>query len=174
MQFIIRRKCQLCKFYDQFDGSDIAKRRLAYEGELIYLHTTPGSVPQVRPRSFISMKPYIADTAKLFHITLRFMPSVLNSMISWKLKSGICTHKLIGADADGTSVNIRGTNVLVINGKTVNGHVIFIVLNIKQTVDFLNDTFSDTKTFSTKFYLYLRNSSREWCNVFKIGEINNI
>ena len=56
------------------DGSDIAKRKLAYEGKLFYYHTAPGSVWQVRLWSFISMKPYITkDTTNLFHVNLRCM-----------------------------------------------------------------------------------------------------
>lgn len=62
------------------DGSDTAKKKFIYEGELFYLRIAPGSVPSAQLWNFISMKPYVAtDTTNLLVVMLRCMQSVLNS-----------------------------------------------------------------------------------------------
>ena len=62
------------------DGSDTAKKKFIYEGELFYLRIAPGSVPSAQLWNFISMKPYVAtDTTNPLIVMLRCMQSVLNS-----------------------------------------------------------------------------------------------
>ena len=49
-------------------------KKLIYEGELFYLHTAPGCIPQVRLGNFLSMKPHITtNTGNLFPDVITFL-----------------------------------------------------------------------------------------------------
>lgn len=68
-------------------------------------------------------------------------------------------------------VNIWGRNRLLTNGKTLEGRVRFIALNISLTVrDLLNAIYSDAKTFSTKIYLHFGDSSKSGAVYLKLAK----
>lgn len=49
-------------------------KKLMYDGELFYLHTAPGCIPQVRLGNFISMKPHVTTNAdNLFPDVMTFL-----------------------------------------------------------------------------------------------------
>ena len=56
------------------DRLNVVKKKLMYDGELFYLHTAPGCIPQVRLGNFISMKPHVTTNAdNLFPDVITFL-----------------------------------------------------------------------------------------------------
>ena len=107
------RKSNFCSWL--IDGSQAAKKKLTYEGELLYIRTAPGCIPKVELYDFITMKPYVSvNAANLYHATLRSLLSLFDpsyecnddtSIELLKTEMQKYAVQIIGAGADGASVN---------------------------------------------------------------------
>ena len=86
-------------------------------------------------------------------------------------------HKVVGAGADGASVNMGCKNGLLTKWQQVCEWLFKIhcfahrlELAVEESK---NDIYSDITTFLNEIYIHFRNSSKEWCSVLKVGEIKS-
>ena len=171
------------------DGSTAAKKKLTYEGELVYLRTAPKCVPKVQLWDFISMKPYVTTNANnLFHVTLRVLLALFDPEYDTSIDSDVTelqtemnkyAHKIVGAGADGAAVNFGRKNGLLVKWKQRVTPWLFTVHCFAHRLELavegaLGEIYGAVNAFLTEIYLHFRNSSKEWCSVLKVGDINNL
>ena len=97
------------------DGSSVAKCKLTYERELMYVQTAAGLKPKVEQFDFMTMKPYVSvNYANLYHASLRSVINLMDQNIETSTDSPIHSlqelvqpllNKLIGVCADSAVVN---------------------------------------------------------------------
>ena len=171
------------------EGSVAAKRKLSYEEELMYIRTAPRCKPQVNLLEFATMEPYVSSNAdNLFHVTLRsllknFKPELITSVdTDIEILLNEITpdvSKIVGAGADGASVNFGRLNGLMTKWKSslcswfVAIHCFAHLLQLAAQ-DALIGVYGPVNDFLKIFYEHFRNSPKEWSSVKKVGGINSL
>ena len=88
-------------------------------------------------------------------------------------------HKIVVAGADGVAVNFGCKNGLFVKWKQRVTPWLFTVHCFAHRLELavegaLREIYGAVNAFLTEIYLHFCNSSKEWCSVLKVGDINNL